>query len=94
MARALKRRAMFLFQASVMGLSNAVIIQAVDGKSLNLEKMVSEGMLQRDEHKRHDLTAGEVGCYLSHGTLLKRQLETALICEDDIVWRFDANATV
>lgn len=46
MARAVKRRAMFLFQASVLGLSNAEIIQAVDGESLNLGKMVSEGMIQ------------------------------------------------
>jgi len=66
MARAIKRRAMVLLQASKLGLSNAKIIQAVDGNTLNLEEMISEGTLQRDKHKRRDLTAGEVGCYLSH----------------------------
>lgn len=96
MARAIKRRALFLSQASVFGLSNAEIIQAVDGRTLDLEMMKSQGILQWDNHLKRDLTAGEVGCYLSHisawKSLLERKLKTALICEDDVLWRMDANA--
>jgi glycosyl transferase family 25 len=98
MARSIKRRAMFLFQASIFGLSNAEIIRAVDGNTLNLKKMISHGIIQRDEHKQRDLTTGEVGCYLSHvnawRTILERKIEKALICEDDVMWRIDANTIV
>jgi glycosyl transferase family 25 len=98
MARSIKRRAMFFFQSSTFGLSNDEIIQAVDGRTLDLEMMRSQGILQWDTHLKRDLTAGEVGCYLSHisawKTLLERKLKTALICEDDVVWRIDANAIV
>ncbi|MFA6055622.1 MAG: hypothetical protein WC769_09625 [Thermodesulfovibrionales bacterium] len=50
MARSIKRRAMFLSQASVFGLSNAEIIRAVDGRTLDLEMMRSQGILQWDNH--------------------------------------------
>ena len=98
MKRSIKRRAMFLSQASVFGLSNAEIIQAVDGRTLDLEVMRSQGILQWDTRLKRDPTAGEVGCYLSHvnawETLLGRKLKTALICEDDIVWLPSAHAIV
>jgi len=89
---------MFMRQARIFGLSNAEILRAVDGRTLDLEMMRSQGILQWDNHLRRDLTAGEVGCYLSHisvwKTLLERKLKTALICEDDVVWRIDANAII
>lgn len=98
LARSISRRAMFIRQAEVFGLSNAEIIKAVDGRTLDLEMMRSQGILQRDKHLKRDLTAGEVGCYLSHisawKTLLERKLKTALICEDDVVWKIDANEIV
>jgi len=47
MARAIKRRAVVLVQASKLGLCNVKIIRAVDGNTLNLEEMLSQGMLQR-----------------------------------------------
>jgi glycosyl transferase family 25 len=98
MARSVKRRAVVMKQASDLGLSNAEVIPAVDGRTLDLDLMRSQGTLHRGNHLKCDLTAGEVGCYLSHvsawKTLLERKLETALICEDDIVWRPDANTIV
>ena len=98
MAGSIGRRAMFMRQARVFGLSNAEIIRAVDGRTLDLEMMKSQGILQWDNHLKRDLTAGEVGCYLSHlsawKNLLERKLKTALICEDDVVWRIDANAII
>jgi glycosyl transferase family 25 len=98
MARSIKRRAIFLLQSSTFGLSNAEIIQAVDGRTLDLEMMRSQGILQWDTHLKRDLTASEVGCYVSHisawKALLERKAKQALICEDDVVWRIDANAIV
>jgi glycosyl transferase, family 25 len=98
MPRSVKRRALFLFQSSILKLSNAEMIQAVDGRSLDLNMMKSQGILQWDEHLKRDLTSGEVGCYLSHISawkmLLERKLNTALICEDDVLWKTDANAIV
>jgi glycosyl transferase, family 25 len=98
MPRSIKRRALFLFQSKILKLSNAEIIQAVDGRNLDLEMMRAQGILQWDNHLKRDLTAGEVGCYLSHisawRTLLERKLNTALICEDDLIWKIDANAII
>jgi glycosyl transferase, family 25 len=98
MAKSIGRRAVFIQQARVFGLSNAEIIPAVDGRTLDLAMMRSQGILQWDKHLKRDLTAGEVGCSLSHisawKTLLKHKLKTALICEDDVVWRIDANAII
>jgi glycosyl transferase family 25 len=98
MARSILRRGFFLSQAQIFGLTNAEIIKAVDGRTLDLDKIRSQGILQWDVHLKRDLTAGEVGCYMSHmniwKSVLERKLKTALICEDDVVWRIDANAIV
>ena len=96
--RSIKRRALALFQASILGLSNIEIISGVDGQTLDLDMMRSQGILRWDEHNQRDMTSGEVGCYLSHvnvwKTLSERGLRTALICEDDLVWRLDANEII
>ena len=96
MPRSIKRRALFLFQSGLLQLSNAEIIPAIDGRNLDLDMMRSQGILQWDKHLKRALTAGEVGCYLSHlsawRTLIERKHNTALICEDDLVWDTDANA--
>jgi glycosyl transferase family 25 len=98
MKRSIKRRAMFLSQASIVGLSDTEIIRGVDGRNLDLGVMRSRGILRRDARLKRDLTAGEVGCYLSHvyawKSVLEREVKTALICEDDIVWMPDANVIV
>ena len=95
MPQALKRRAAMLFQIGRMNLKNTQLIQAVDGRSIDLDKMKAEGSLLWDDWKKRDLTQGEVGCYLSHvkvwNMMVEQNLEKALICEDDIIWRPDAN---
>jgi glycosyl transferase family 25 len=95
MPRSFKRRAAMLFQMGRLKLKNAQLVEAVDGRSLNLEKMKAEGSLKWDDWNQRDLTQGEVGCYLSHvkvwNMLADQNLDRALICEDDIVWRPDAN---
>ena len=96
MTRSVKRRALFLFQASLLGLSNAEIIRAVDGRTLDLDLMKAQGDLRWNDQLKRDLTAGEVGCYISHvntwKTILERKLKKVLICEDDVIWRMDADA--
>ena len=98
MPRSNKRRALFRLQSSIIKLSPVEFIQAVDGRSLDLGMMKAEGILQGDKHLKRDLTAGEVGCYLSHvsawRTLTARNLNSAIICEDDILWKIDANTIV
>jgi glycosyl transferase family 25 len=95
MPRSLKRRAAVLFQIGTMQFKNAGLVEAVDGSSLDLEKMKAEGSLKWNDWNQRDLTHGEVGCYLSHvkiwNMLVNQGLERVLICEDDIIWRPDAN---
>ena len=90
-----KRRAAMLFQTGRLKLKNACLVEAVDGRSLDLEKMKAEGSLQWDDWNLRDLSHGEVGCYLSHvkvwNMLVEQNLSKVLICEDDIVLRPDAN---
>ena len=96
--RTIKRRALVLYQTAFLGSANVEVIPAVDGRTLDIEDMKARELLKRDEHLQRELTLGEVGCYLGHvniwSTLLKRELKHALICEDDLVWRLDANEIV
>lgn len=95
MPRSFKRRAAALFQIGRMKLKNAGLVEAIDGRSLDLEKMKAEGRLQWNDWNQRDLTNGEVGCYLSHvkvwNMLVEQNLNKILICEDDTIWRPDAN---
>ncbi|MCX5849629.1 MAG: glycosyltransferase family 25 protein [Deltaproteobacteria bacterium] len=95
MRRSLKRRMAALFHIQKLKLNNASLVEAVDGRSLDLEEMKVEGSLQWDDWKQRDLTQGEVGCYISHvkawNMMVDQRLGNVLICEDDIVWRPDAN---
>jgi glycosyl transferase family 25 len=96
--RTVKRRALVLCQTAFLGSEHVEVVPAVDGRMLDLEDMKARGILKRDDHLQRDLTPGEVGCYLGHVTiwrsLLKLNLNHALICEDDLVWRTDANEIV
>jgi glycosyl transferase, family 25 len=95
MPHSFKRRATALFQIGRMKLDNAVLIEAVDGRSIDLEKMKADGSLMWDDWNQRDLTAGEIGCYLSHvkvwNMMSEQNLGNVLICEDDILFRPDAN---
>jgi glycosyl transferase family 25 len=96
--RTVKRRALVLFQTAFLKSEKVEVFPAIDGRTLDLEDMKAQGILRRDKHLRRDLTKGEVGCYLGHlsiwRTLLKRNFTRALICEDDLLWRPDADDIV
>jgi len=91
----LKRRALALYQIGKLQLINAEIIKAVEGRNIDLEAMKAEGQLEWDDWNKRDLSHGEVGCYLSHvsvwNSIISLNIKTALICEDDIIWRPDAH---
>jgi GR25 family glycosyltransferase involved in LPS biosynthesis len=93
--RSFKRRALMLYQMGKMGIKNFQLVEAVNGSTLDLEKMKAAGTLQWDDWNLRDLTSGEVGCYLSHVKVWKMMIDQGwnriLICEDDIAWRPDAN---
>ncbi|MGI9307074.1 MAG: glycosyltransferase family 25 protein, partial [Gammaproteobacteria bacterium] len=70
------------------------LVDAVDGKTLDLSAL--GGRLRQDIARMRcsrDLTAPEIGCYLSHYNLWKKlaadKTECALILEDDAVWNGD-----
>ena len=93
--RSVKRRALMLYQMGKMQIKNYELVQAVEGRNVDLKKMKEDGWLQWDDWNLRDLTPGEVGCCLSHiqvwKTAVEQNLKRVLICEDDIVWRPDAN---
>ncbi|MCE5195435.1 MAG: glycosyltransferase family 25 protein [Nitrospiraceae bacterium] len=97
MLRSFKRRASSLFQIGKMNIKNAHLIEAVDGMSIDIRKMKAEGSLKWNDWEQRELTQGEVGCYLSHQKIweliVQQNLKKVLICEDDIIWRTDANET-
>jgi GR25 family glycosyltransferase involved in LPS biosynthesis len=65
------------------------IIWGVNGKKLNMQSLVKEGLLCSNVSENNTLTSGEIGCALSHLTAYKKiidlNLENALILEDDLV---------
>ncbi|WP_050928273.1 glycosyltransferase family 25 protein [Aestuariivita boseongensis] len=66
-------------------------IPAVNGRLLDLDAQPDYSKAQTQSYFGRELSAGEVGCFLSHFKALRRFLETearyALILEDDIVIR-------
>ncbi|XP_069497173.1 procollagen galactosyltransferase 2 [Ambystoma mexicanum] len=70
----------------------AQVVEAVDGKALNSSqlKAMNIDMLPgyHDPYSGRELTRGEIGCFLSHYYIWKevvdRNLETALVIEDDV----------
>ena len=57
-------------------------IYAVDGYTLDLEKLIEQGIVENKKLKK-----GEIGCYLSHVHYFKKALNSeipVLVIEDDI----------
>ena len=87
LARDVGRRSRMISRLDEIGV-NYEIINAVDGRELDLSTLGNQ--LRQDiayrKYKRH-LTAGEIGCYLSHLNLLERivaeNIPAAIVIEDD-----------
>lgn len=80
LARRLDRKTRLIEELKRHEITDYNFIDAIDGKTIDIEKMISEG---------HDLLkSGEYGCYLSHLNIYKSILSSSeelhLILEDDI----------
>lgn len=95
LARATERRANMRRRLDLLGMPYE-IVDAVDGRELNLAKLESEGRLRQDlairRYRRH-ISKGEIGIYLSHYNLWQKiadeNIESALVLEDDAGWADD-----
>lgn len=86
-ARADRRDAVAASLAAV-GLT-PTFIEAVDGRTLSDEKLALQDVAGRLRRAPKPLTAGEIGCYLSHWSIFERMVEEdilqAVVLEDDAV---------
>jgi glycosyl transferase, family 25 len=94
--RSTKRREWLQQTFQKVNTPNYSISDAVDGRSLDLESMKSDGELvvrSGGPNRGKFLTPPEAGCLLSHRKIWKQHLEsnheTVLVCEDDIAWHDD-----
>ncbi|MEH6497010.1 MAG: glycosyltransferase family 25 protein, partial [Pseudomonas marincola] len=77
---------------------NFQFFEAVDGHSFDAHNTPEYDGKRRRQYFGRDLTAGEIGCLLSHRALYKKMLEEnierALILEDDTILTDDFPQTV
>jgi GR25 family glycosyltransferase involved in LPS biosynthesis len=89
-----ERRKNVINQLKAAAVDNYRIVDAVDGKTLNLEEMQSAGVLRKDHRTGRLLNPGEVGCLMSHRRIwqlmLDERLTQIVVLEDDVVLRDDA----
>ena len=80
LARAADRRAVMLGRLQAMGWP-AEILPAIDGARVDRKSLPAD--------TAPGLSAGEIGCYLSHRrfweTVVERQLDHAILLEDDVI---------
>jgi len=86
------RRAVMTERLEAMGL-NYRFFEAVDGHSFEAHLVPEYDGPRRRQYFGRDLTAGEIGCLLSHRAIYKmmvaENIETALILEDDTIFSDD-----
>jgi GR25 family glycosyltransferase involved in LPS biosynthesis len=92
-----------IFHTSDLCKAKLHIVYAVDGKQLELERIVEKKALQElyesekrgYRYKHHQLTRGAVGCYLSHFEVYRNILESGkeygFVCEDDAIFPIPMN---
>lgn len=82
------RRALMQERLSPLGVEFS-FFDAVNGRDLDIETLPAYDKWRRRMLFGHDLTKGEIGCLLSHlgiyREILKRNLEQAIVFEDDVV---------
>ena len=88
LARAEDRRAFMTRQFEDLGFTDFELFEAVDGRTLDLDKAPLYNRQKRLALYGIDLTPGEVGCYLSHYEVFRRIHDSgqarALVLEDDV----------
>ena len=95
--RDLKKRAHITQQLDSLGISFE-IVNAVDGKELDLSKIAERLKDDRLKYRGYELTPGEMGCYLSHCNLWEKiiaeEIPYALILEDDAILADDVGEII
>lgn len=97
LARATERRSKILDQFAANNITNFEIIEAVDGRNIDRDRMFTDGLVCESQYIKRRLAQGEIACVLSHRKAWERVIEkydNALICEDDIVFREDSLRTL
>src|SRR5579862_5964890 len=88
LARSRERRRRMVEQIEAVGFDNVVLVDAVDGRQLDVDGLIRSGRLVRNSWTGRHLNAGEIGCLLSHVEVWRRMrdegLSTALVMEDDV----------
>ncbi|WP_437975557.1 glycosyltransferase [Sorangium sp. So ce295] len=89
LARSSARRAHMQAQLAALGDGlRGELLEAVDGRTLDLAAFREAAWLREASWLRRELRPGEVGCWLSHlealQTLVARDLDCGLVLEDDV----------
>lgn len=98
LARSTERLANSQRQLAAHGL-NFERIDAIDGATLTPAQRAINYSPSLNKQKYHyPLSAGQIGCYLSHRkawqTIVDRQLDYAIVLEDDFILKNDLNHTI
>lgn len=92
--RSLERRSVIMARLKEIGLQ-AEVFRGIDGAALSGEALRYRGRVRRLLYGK-DMTAGEIGCARSHielyAEIVRRQLPSALILEDDAILTEDLGA--
>lgn len=87
-----QRRACVRHQMEKLGFQKWSFFDAVDGRRLDKTLLERQGKYHGEEVRRrygHDLTLGNIGCYLSHVEVMKdvvaQRIACALVVEDDVI---------
>ena len=92
--RSLERRSVIIARLKEIGLQ-AEVFRGIDGAALSGEAQRYRGRVRRLLYGK-DMTAGEIGCARSHielyAEIVRRQLPSALILEDDAILTEDLGA--
>lgn len=90
--RSEQRRRFALGELAKIG-SVPVMVDAVDGRQLNLDRLIEQGIYSPDKANEafsRQLSMAEIGCSLSHYNMYRRIVErndpVALILEDDVLF--------
>ncbi len=95
--RDLKKRAHISQQLNSLGIPFE-IVNAVDGKELDLSQIKERLKDDMLKYRGYELTRGEIGCYLSHYNLWQKiiaeKIPYALILEDDAILADDVGEII
>ena len=91
--RATHRRDHMMNEMHKIECRNHVFIDAIDGKTVNLDKLIKANKLVKIPCKNRYMTQGEIGCLMSHEKawmLIRDSTRPSIVIEDDTVFANNA----